>query len=87
MEHYWYLSVHLNNRLDWRTNTDAAFKGMSRLYFLRKLRSFKVLKDLQHFTAQSVVVSTIYCALICWGSSISPERSTGSIKCSRRPAE
>ena len=33
----------LDNRLDWRLNTDAVEKkGQSRLYFWRKLRSFSV---------------------------------------------
>lgn len=35
------------DRLDWMTNTDAVYKkGMSRLYFLRRLRSFKDAGDL-----------------------------------------
>ncbi|KAM4536419.1 uncharacterized protein PAE49_021037 [Odontesthes bonariensis] len=43
---YKYLGVHLDNGLNWRTNTDAVKKGMSRLYFLRKLRSFNVCSEL-----------------------------------------
>ncbi|KAI3375437.1 hypothetical protein L3Q82_021922 [Scortum barcoo] len=36
VEHYKYLGVHLNSRLDWSTNTDAPYKKeRSRLYFLR----------------------------------------------------
>ena len=43
VEDYKYLGVHLNDRLDWSTNTNTVYKkGMSRLYFLRKLRSFNV---------------------------------------------
>ena len=41
VEEHKYLSVHLDNRL--RRNTDAVYqKGHSRLYFVRKLRSFSV---------------------------------------------
>ena len=41
VDHYNYLGVHMNNRLDWRDNSDAVDKkGLSSLYFLRKLRSF-----------------------------------------------
>ena len=29
-----YLDAHLDNRLDWRHNTDAVLKGQNRLYFL-----------------------------------------------------
>ncbi|KAI4900662.1 hypothetical protein NFI96_006187, partial [Prochilodus magdalenae] len=40
---YKYLGVHLDNKLDWSSNTSAVFRrGQSRLYFLRKLRSFGV---------------------------------------------
>ena len=40
---YKYLGVHLDNKLDWSANTDAVYKkGQSRLYFLRRLRSFNV---------------------------------------------
>lgn len=37
------MDVHLNDRLDWRTNSDAVYKkGLNRLYLLKKLRSFNV---------------------------------------------
>ena len=37
VQEYEYFSVHLNNRLDGRYNTDAVYrKGRSRLYTLRK---------------------------------------------------
>ena len=40
---YKYLGVHLDNKLDWSANIDALYKkGQSRLYFLRRLRSFNV---------------------------------------------
>ncbi|XP_033181736.1 uncharacterized protein LOC113148445 [Anabas testudineus] len=43
VDSYKYLGVHLNNKLDWTHNTDALFrKGQSRLYLLRRLRSFGV---------------------------------------------
>ena len=61
VEKYKYLRVVIDNRLDWKSNTEAVYKkGMSRLYFLRKLRSFY----------QSVVASAIFFAVMCWGSSI-----------------
>lgn len=41
VEEYKYLSVHLDNRLDWRLISEAIYKkSQSRLYFLRKLGSF-----------------------------------------------
>lgn len=40
---YRYLGVHLDKKLDWKVNTEAVYrKGMSRLYFLRKIRFFHV---------------------------------------------
>ena len=45
VEEYKYL-VHLDNKLEWRFNTDAVYKkGQSRLYFLRKIRSFECLQQ------------------------------------------
>lgn len=36
-------SVHLDSMLYWKGNTEVVYrKGMSRLYFMRKLRSFNV---------------------------------------------
>lgn len=48
---YKYLGVTLDNKLDWSANTEAIYKkGQSRLYFLRRLRSFNVCnKMLQMF--------------------------------------
>ena len=42
---YKYLGVHLDNKLDWSTNTDAVYKkGQSRLYFLRRLMVLQCLQ-------------------------------------------
>ena len=42
---YMYLGVHLDNKLEWSTNNEVVYKkGLSRLYFLRRLRSFSVCK-------------------------------------------
>ena len=43
VDKYKYLGVTLDNKLDWYDNTEAIYKkGLSRLYFLRRLRSFNV---------------------------------------------
>ena len=43
VEEYNYFGVQLDNRLEWKCNTEYIYKkGQSRLYFLRKLRSFNV---------------------------------------------
>ena len=43
VEHYKYLGVYTDNKLDWIKNTEVLYKkGQSRLYFLRRLRSFNM---------------------------------------------
>ena len=55
--------IYLDNRLDWQSNTEAVYrKGQSRLYFLRKLRSFNMCSKMLHIFYQSVVASAI---LLC----------------------
>ncbi|KAK7896388.1 hypothetical protein WMY93_021713 [Mugilogobius chulae] len=68
---YKYLGVHLNNKLDWTHNTDALYrKGQSRLYLLRRLRSFGVRGPLLRTFYDSVVASAILYGVACWSSSI-----------------
>lgn len=67
---YKYLGVILDNKLDWSANTDAIYKkGQSRLYFLRRLRSFNVCSKLLEMFYQSVVASVLFYAVVCWGGS------------------
>jgi hypothetical protein len=68
---YKFLGVHMDNRLEWAGNTGALYKkGQSRLYFLRRLRSFNVCSKLLHTFYQSVVASAIFFAVVCWGANI-----------------
>ncbi|CAM4584620.1 unnamed protein product [Leuciscus chuanchicus] len=74
VDSYKYLGVHLNNKLDWTNNTEAIYKkGQSRLFLLRRLRSFGVQGELlkTFFFFDSVVASAIFYGVVCWGSSIS----------------
>ena len=64
---YKYLGVHLNDKLDWTDHTAATYKkGQSRLYLLRKLRSFGVQGDLLTSFYDSVVASAIFYGVVCW---------------------
>ncbi|TWW54542.1 hypothetical protein D4764_0103480 [Takifugu flavidus] len=45
-------------------------KAMSRLYFLRRLRSFSVCSRMLQMFYQSVMASTIFFAAVCWGAGI-----------------
>ena len=62
----------LDNKLEWTTNTEAVYKkkGLSRLYFLRRLRSFNVCNRLLQMFYQSVVASTIFLSVASWGAGI-----------------
>ncbi|TWW67365.1 hypothetical protein D4764_02G0004060 [Takifugu flavidus] len=68
---YKFLGVQLDNKLEWSTNTDAVYKkAMGTFYFLRRLRSFSVCSRMLHMFCQSVMASTIFFAVVCWGASI-----------------
>ena len=69
VEEYKYLGVYLNNKLDWTRHAEAVYKkGQSRLFFLRRLRSFGVSRTLLKTFYDSVVVSAIFYAVACWGA-------------------
>ena len=58
------LGVQLDSKLVWRIHVEAVCKkGQSRLYLLRRLRSFNICQPLLHNVYHSVVAS----ALLCWG--------------------
>ncbi|KAI3376702.1 hypothetical protein L3Q82_017139 [Scortum barcoo] len=72
---YKYLGVHLNDNLDWSDNTNALVKkGNSRLFLLRRLRSFGVQGPLLRTFYDSVVASAIFYGIVCWASSITDRR-------------
>ncbi|KAI4876145.1 hypothetical protein NFI96_002615 [Prochilodus magdalenae] len=76
---YRYLGVHLDERLDWSVNTDMVYKkAQSRLYFLRRLGSFRICQKLLLMFYQSVVASVLFYAVVCWGGSIS-KRDAGRL--------
>ena len=61
VDSYKYLGVHVDKRLDWKVNTNAIHKkAQSRLFFLRKLRSFDASRQLLHVFYQSIVASVIF---------------------------
>lgn len=71
VQSYKYLGVHLDNKLDWSVQTGTAYKkGQSRLYFLRKLKSFNVCNEFLHTFYHSVVSSAVFFGVFCWGSGI-----------------
>ncbi|KAM3860331.1 chondrolectin [Diretmus argenteus] len=87
VQSYKYLGVHLDNKLDWSEDTGAIYKkGQSRLYFLRRLRSFDVRGPMLNAFHQSVVASALFFAAVCWGSSIKAADTNRLDKLLRRAA-
>ena len=71
MDSYKYLGVVLDNKLEWTTNMGAVYKkGLSRLYFLRRLRSYNVCNRMLQMFYESVVASTVFFAVVSWGAGI-----------------
>ncbi|KAK5907927.1 hypothetical protein CgunFtcFv8_016027 [Champsocephalus gunnari] len=65
------VGVHIDNKLDWSKNTEALYKKrQSRLYFLRRLRSFNVCSTMLQMCYDSVVSSVVFFAVVCWGSGV-----------------
>ena len=56
VEHYKYLGVYTDNKLDWTKNC---------LYFLRRLRSFNICQTMLRMFNESVVASAIMSAVVC----------------------
>lgn len=55
---YKYLGVNINNKLDWSLNSEGLYKkAQTRLYFLRRLKSFNVCNTMLQMFHQSVVAA------------------------------
>ena len=60
--------MHLNSSLDWSDNAQAIHsKGKSRLFLLRRLRSFGVCNRMLQMFYQSVMASVLFFGITCWG--------------------
>ncbi|KAI4890788.1 hypothetical protein NFI96_000034 [Prochilodus magdalenae] len=69
---YRYLGVHLDERLDWSVNTDTVYKkAQSRLYFLRRLGSFRICQKLLLMFYQSSGSQRPPFMLWCVGGAVS----------------
>ena len=68
VEDYKYLGMVIDNRLDWKSNTEAVYKKeMSRLYFLRKLRSFNVCSKMLEMMMMMIMM--IFVLFVCLSNS------------------
>ncbi|KAI3362900.1 hypothetical protein L3Q82_011492, partial [Scortum barcoo] len=85
VDSYRYLGLWLDNKLDWTTHTSHLYgKTQSRMYFLRRLRSFNICSKLLQMFYQSVVASVLFYTVVCWGGSISKKDTSRLDKLIRR---
>ena len=71
---YEYLGVHFDCKLSWKRDTDAVLKkGHTRLFCLRKLRSFQARHELLQMFYSSCLSSVLTFCLSSWGGNISKQ--------------
>lgn len=59
---YRYLAVQMDDKLDWSNHMEV---GQSRLYFLRRLKSFNICRPLLCTFDQTVVTSALFFGIMC----------------------
>ena len=71
VDSYKYLGLKIDSKLNWSNHAhDVCKKVNQRLYFLRKLRSFKVNPEILLLFYRATIESIITYGINCWGSSI-----------------
>ena len=71
VQSYKYLGVYLDSKLDWKENSNSVLKKtQSRLFHLRKLRSFDISRSLLNVFYQGILASVLFYAVLGWGGSI-----------------
>ena len=79
VDHYKYLGVIIDNKLNWEPQSTAVYKKINkRMFFLRKLRSFNVDNTLLCLLYNSIIQSVISFCVIAWGGNALC-KSTGKI--------
>ena len=65
---YKYLGVTIDSKLNWSEHMQKVYKkAQSRMFFLRKLKSFHVCNRMLKMFYETVVCSVMTFALVCWG--------------------
>ena len=71
---YRYLGLVIGNNRVWHENTDEIIKKVhSRLFCLRKLRSFRVREDILQVFFLSTISSVLTHGCVCWGGNASKQ--------------
>jgi hypothetical protein len=72
VEEYKYLGCIIDDKLNWSKNTELiCSKANKRMYFLRKLKEFRVDNTILRLFYQSVIQSILKFCMVCWFSSLS----------------
>ena len=72
MHAYKYLGVVIDDRFTWKDNTKYIYKRLqSRMFCLRKLRSFNVKQEILQMFYTAVIGSIISFGISCWGGNVS----------------
>jgi len=67
-----YLGTIIDHKLQWNSNTDTIYKkGLQRLYFMRRLRQFRVDRDMMLLFYHSSVESMLLFCCVAWYFSLS----------------
>jgi hypothetical protein len=67
VETYKYLGTIINNKLCWKDNVNLiCTKARKRIYYVRKLKEFKVDPTIMRLFYNSVVQSVIVFSIVCW---------------------
>ena len=70
-DEYKYLGMTIDNKFNWDRNLEAITrKANQRLYFLRKLKSFRVDKKIMNIFYTSSIQSLISFGIICYGGNL-----------------
>ena len=74
VDKYRYLGLVTDNKLAWHENTDENIKKVhSRLFCLRKPRSFRVREDILQVFSLSTISSVLTFGCACWGENASKQ--------------
>ncbi len=71
---YKYLGVYIDDKLNWKCNTGKiSAKCIQRLYFLRRMKSFNVDRDILYLFYQAVIQSVLSFCSVVWYSGLSSD--------------
>ena len=72
--HYKYLGITFDDKLSWKCHVDAVVKKVhSRLYCLRKLKSFDLREEMLQIFYTATISNVLTFGMTCWGGNASKQ--------------